>query len=167
LVKPKPKHNQLMRLDQQIYSISLYFIYLFCLQDSIACSPDELFMDVQQQQNGPPEATSNTTITLNGERNNNDTMDEGREQDESGQHENLQQNVAQSALNFSQLLNQSGHGLQQTQQPPVMSAAAAAAAAAFQTLMPTQSQLHLMNQLAMASQLQQQQQQQGLGTIII
>lgn len=76
----------------------------------------------------------------------------GQQNEKCTQDENIQhavQSAAAAGINFSQLPQQSGG--QQSQ--PVM---ATAAPEAFQPLMPTQSQLHLMNQLAMISQFQHQ-----------
>ena len=102
---------------------------------SMACSPDELFMDVQQSSSaGSTQARPNEEQQCQ------------QDSPEDGLQQHAQQHTAAAAgLSLSQLL-QPG---QQTPPPSAM----AAAAAAF-SMVPTQAQLQLMNQLAMASQFQ-------------
>lgn len=106
---------------------------------SMACSPDELFMDVQQ-------SSSAGSIQA---RQNEEEQQQQCQQDspEDGLQQHTQHATATAAgISLSQLLQPGG---QQTPPPSAM----AAAAAAF-SMVPTQAQLQLMNQLAMASQFQ-------------
>jgi hypothetical protein len=157
------------RVSKQLLIILGPNFYSFFSQDSVAYSPEEelLFMDIQQQRqhnNSIGISTNNRPILMVNQQeehqmsaptiavDNEHNMSIGIVGNDHQLH--LDQNAATTAaIKLSQLF-QNG---QQTPPPPNSSVAMAAAAAAFQTLMPTQTQLHLMNHLAMASQFQQQQ----------